>query len=691
MSKHISIHKAEYHKAFHVNQEDNEEFIDDILSVEKFVYPVKDKNSIYQFDVKNEKLISDNCDLKSFKINASTETISYTGIPLEKAAKIAIPKKTKRISFEGGNLMALEMAKTHEGDAIWKKVINLINLYKFNITTDERILLEEELRSIYNKEIPLYITDTGLSNFFEKIESSKITELTVGWVHFTEFDFKILSKLKQLQGLRLMYFYNDRIKWLPINLSHLSIYGTTIQSLSEINLNLPNLVELDLSGNTLENLDSLSVLPENLDDLDLSRNLIRGFKISDLPENLEYLNLSNNLIENDCFDQGTVHKNLHYLLLSNNNLNISTSVLHRILEIFPNLEYLELLDNKTDGVPFQFLGDIENKNCLARVQYLLEGIEFKHQEGEIIISNEKNLSQFIKVFWTDSSLPVNVILSDIQYSFAKHLKEIPSFVQFQNGFYCFIEHDNCEIYLKINEELKEVVFQVQSDTAETVATYFHKYLHEINSLITLNSHKNILPSIEVSKSCKFLKAFYCKAFKIDYRVKSDIVLKPSISNIELLINNRTIETPESSEEGKFARTDYEDINNVVFILISGKSAYPFVVKNNMLTNSSTINKNFYYYLILRTSNDKENYIKGLTNRYLNDSGLAETELFIDNDLKKKVSCFINRKYLYSNNGVLSVINPVLKLDNNNLLNVKMDNGKWCEFKSENNFIEMKYI
>src|SRR5690606_17666790 len=113
------------------------------------------------------------------------------------------------------------------------------------------------------------------------------------------------------------------------------------QSMSEINLNLPKLVELDLSGNSLNKLDTLSVLPENLEDLDLSLNLIKYFDISELPQNLEYLNLSNNLIENDFFNQITIHKNLKYLLLSNNNLVISTSVLHRILEVFPNLEYLE--------------------------------------------------------------------------------------------------------------------------------------------------------------------------------------------------------------------------------------------------------------------------------------------------------------------------------------------------------------
>ncbi|UBZ07261.1 hypothetical protein LDL76_00780 [Salegentibacter mishustinae] len=120
MSKHFSIHKAEFHKIYHLSLEDHEDQLDIIMSNEKFIYPIKDKNSIYLYDIENEKLLSENLDLKGFKIDSKTEIISFAGISPEKASKIAIPKKTKQIVFEGGDFMSIEMAKTPAADAVWK-------------------------------------------------------------------------------------------------------------------------------------------------------------------------------------------------------------------------------------------------------------------------------------------------------------------------------------------------------------------------------------------------------------------------------------------------------------------------------------------------------------------------------------------------------------------------------------------
>ncbi|UBZ07264.1 hypothetical protein LDL76_00795 [Salegentibacter mishustinae] len=569
-----------------------------------------------------------------------------------------------------------------------KKVINLLNLYKFNITTEERILSEEEIRYIYNKEIPLHITDTGLEVLFEKIESSNVRTLTLGWIHITEYDFKLLSRLRKLQVLSIKYCYNDSIKWLPNNLTFLSIYGTTIQSMSEIKLDLPNLIELDLSGNALNNLDTLTVLPENLVDLELGLNLIQHFKICELPKNLEYLNLSNNLIENDLFNQITVHKGLKYLLLSNNKLVISTSVLHRILQIFPNLEYLELLDNKTDGVPHQFLGDIENKNCLEKVEFFLEGIEFKHKGGALTISDEKNLAEFVQICWDDRSLPITVVLSDIQYVFSKHLKNIPTFMQFQNGFYCFIEHDDCELIFKIDENFNQIVLLIRADTTETVALYFHKYFQEINSLISLNSHKNILPSIKTTKSCHFLKAFFFRIFKTDFEIKKSKILKISNGEIELLVNNFSFNT---ESKGKALGLDHENIKNIAFILISGKNAYPFIVKDSIVTNRKDGSNRFHFLITLREASDKANLVKAITNKYLNEFSLVETEVLIDGNNNKALQCFINPNHFFVKNGNLCNTNPGLNLDSKYLVNIEKDKKTLCEFDVENNFLKLKYV
>ena len=596
-----------------------------------------------------------------------------------------------KLLFQGGDLMPFQMSKTKKGDVVWKKVINHINHYKFVETIDERVLIEKELREIYNKEIPKYISDFGLNNLFQKVKDSNINDLTIGWTYFSDANLKGLSELEQLEELSILYCYNDNLKWLPKNLTSLKVFGTTVQLLSEINFSKSKLITLDLDGNAINRLDNLLELPSGLEDLILGKNLIKSFNIAELPENLEYLDLSNNLIDNDLFNQNVVHKNLKFLILKENKLLITSSILHLILETFPNLEHLELLDNKTNGVPIEFLGDFEHKNCLEYVQIFLEEIDYQHNDNVLTVTTSKELVHYIEVSWKETLLPLKMILSDVQYFFSKHFIKIPSFKQYINGLSCFIAHDNCEIFITFDKENKQISFKVRSDTPETVALYFHKYLQEINNLIAYNSHVNVLPFINNSNSCNFLKDFCFKVFKLDNKVKTKAVLKKSIDTIDLLINNRTIEG--DNEEGKFAGKHYENIENIAFVLVSGKSAYPFIInEKGILTNGLNKHKDYYYYLTLRTALEKENYIKGITSKYLNNSSLVEVEVFIDNNVKKKVSCFVNTHYFHADNKILSRSNkeyPVLVEDY--LKEVKMDNGKYCEFTIDNDLIELKYV
>lgn len=690
MTKHISIHKAEFHNSFYINSEENEDLLDDILSVEKFIYPLKDKNHYYFYDVENKKIISKSLDPKSFNIDNNTEIVSLTSLAPDIVSKIHIPKKVETFIFEGGDLMPLQLGKTKDGGALWKTVINYINLWKHCETVSERIMFEKELRNIYNNKISLHIEDFGLTRLFQKIEDSNITQLIIGWVYFSDFDFQVLSKLKELETLSILYCYNDNIKWLPKKITSLKIFGTTIQNLAEININLPNLIELDLEGNAINRLDNLEMLSSTLEYLGLGLNLIKGFNIDELPENLEFLDLPRNLIDNDFLSQNKIHKKLKYLNLNSNKLVITSSILHLILETFPNLEYLELLDNETNGVPIEFLGDYENKNCLESVEFYLEGIEFVPNGEELSLSKLKNQEEFIEINWHEPTLPLKVILADIQYSFSKHLIKMPFFSQHVNGIYCFIEHDNCELLILFEEEIKEITFRVQSDSSETVALYFHKYFQELKTFIAFNSHIHILPAIHSSKSCEFLKVFCNKVYKVDYQVKSDIIVKKSNKDIKILINNRSIEGDKA--ESKFAGNKYEIIQNIGFVLISGKSAYPFIIKDGVLTNALKLNKDYYYYLILRTALDKENYINAITSKFLNSSSLIEVDVFIDNNIKKKVSCFVNPNYFQVEDNSLSAVSLKFpELVEHYLKEIKMDNGKYCEFSIDDGFVELKYV
>ncbi|WP_215046046.1 hypothetical protein [Tenacibaculum dicentrarchi] len=55
MLKNISIHKATFHYAFQMDIEENQDVLQDILSTEKFIYPLKDKDHYYLYDVSEKK------------------------------------------------------------------------------------------------------------------------------------------------------------------------------------------------------------------------------------------------------------------------------------------------------------------------------------------------------------------------------------------------------------------------------------------------------------------------------------------------------------------------------------------------------------------------------------------------------------------------------------------------------------
>lgn len=698
MGKQISIHKAEHHKLFYSGNKNNDDVLEVITSSDLFVYPLKDKGYYYLYNIKKNKILAKSKLVLSFKLGNNIESILLMGITVKDAVQIKIPESVHTLIFEGGDLMPKQMSLTKKGDVIWKKIQNHLHLYKFITSIEERIAIEKELRLLYNNELPKHIPDFGLSELFDCIKQSNITKLEVRWTYISDQEFKMISNLNQLESLAIWYCYNDSIKWFPKALKSLKVYGTTIQRIPESIFDLLQIYFLDLEGNNIQYLNNLHRLPSTIKYLDLGDNLISYFEIGHLPKSLESLFLTKNQIANGFFDQITVHKNLKILSLSFNNLIITGSILRAIMNSFPNLVYLELLGNRTDGVPEEFLGDEENKNCILNVQYYLDEIDYKHNSELLILTKSETKKNYIEVIWSESLLPLKVILRDLQYVFSMHFGKMPSFKQYLNGLSCTITFDNCDIFIQLNEKQKNVVFKVQSVDPSIVAVYFHKYLHEINWFIDCNSHVDILPYLKSSSDCSFLKEFYAKVFKLDYKVKGKPVVTRTENETRILINNRKIDHNEyrpsnkAVEEGKTPGIKYINKDFIAFILVSGKSAYPFILKNNKLTNALDSTRDNYYYITLRTAEEKDHYVKAITSSYLNRSQLVQTDVFIDNDIKRKVSCYVNPDYFKTKDNILSttgINNPVLK--EKLLKDVKMDNGKYCEFSINDNHIELKYV
>jgi len=685
MKKHISIHKSNDHHVYQMNHEETDNLIDRILDTDKFVYPNEDVDTFYLYDVDENVILEKEKDYNKLTIPSSATSLNFIGLNPNSFVNFKSPSNVTSLTFEGGTLLKQYLSKTLEGLDLWHTFSNCINLYKISDSFEDRLIYEAEIRGIYKNEFPKHAIDFGLN----LSEFSCISSLRLGYVYLSKKDYEVLSNLNTLTSLEIYYAYNNEINALPINLKYLKVFGTLAQNLSEFKIDCSKLSKLDLEGNTLSCIDSFNDLPKKIKSISFKNNLVADFIIDEIPDQLEYLIFSDNLIKNTIFEQGGLKSNLKYLDLSNNKLVITSSLLHIILEIFPTLEVLILYGNKTNGVPKEYLGDAKDSNCLTDIKYFLEGIEFLHNSEALIFKNFNTTNHYVNVAWPQDSFP-NVLVSDIQFYCAKHFNKMPSFKQFMNGLYCNIEHDETEIFMFYDSDLKQFIFRVQSTKEDYPEVYFHKYLHELNSLVAENSHLNILPLVNTSKSCNYLKEFCKKVFKIHKTIKKKNILRQTASGLELLVNNISIDS--ENKKGKFAGDEYIDIDKVAFVFISGKNAYPFIIADNVVTNQYKTHKKYYYTLTLRDSSEKENLHSSLTNIYLNNMVFSKGDVFIDNNVTKKGRCYVNPKYFKLYNGGLQCILPgILKLENEKFNEVNIGTNKYCEFTTENNIVKLQYV
>jgi len=683
MTKQISIHKAEFHKYVFLESEEVPWYLDDRSFGEKFVQPIKDKTSIYVFDIKNKLLLKELKENECIEIDSETNRLKIIGIPLEQVAKINILNKVEELEYYAADLLKNQLIQKN-GDRLWSDIIFVKNLYKFNETSADTIMrYGQELKHLYKQIVLKDISVTALENFLKKLGELCIDDLTMGSVFIHDTGFKLLSELRSIKILVLLESYNITLANLPDSIVNLTISESIFQNLSDIYLDLPNLVELHLRSNMLKYLDGLQFLPVVLKVLDLSDNFITNFYISKLPEGLEELALNSNLIDNHFFSQNAIHENLKCLGLANTNIVVNPSVLKRILEIFPKLERLDLRNNKYEGINIRYVKCLEEENCLEGIQDLLRVLMDKNcmnQSDNLNVSNSRFLNDYVEISWKGEFLPINWIRSEVQNKFTHYLIQMRSYLNYVNGVYCFIEHDNCELFIIFNEENKNIFFRIQSDNPEIVSLYMYKYLNDLNDIICKNHHVNLLPRLKYSVSCEFLDAFYKKAFSIDYK-SNYFVLNPDDVGLKVLINNHK---KLNYDETNFGITTYDPenpddsytyIDNIAFVFFYKRKAYPFIIENDFITNIMH-NKSKYFCLTLVNPN-KGIYRKALNSEYLKAIPLAEGNVLLKG--KKNGECIVNQNHIKILDGKLKLINDRLKLNKKYLRNVTHSTVKAFEF------------
>jgi hypothetical protein len=690
--KNLSLHSSKSHKAYLVNQDqdqdqDQDQFslAENSLDLEMHEFPIESKDELFLFDLEKKEIIETFKTLESVSLyKYSPETLALKDILLNIDSKLKIPKSVEKLYIDGGNYMSTMMSKGYESLKLWDEFTYNIQTWKFISTLGERLKIESDFRS-HVKEIETLNLTSPINSLLKEIIDTNISELAIRWVYLSEKDFDIIHKFKSIETLDLSYIYNDRLNKvkLPPNLIFLKIYGTTIESLSEINLKGLKLETLDLEGNTIKDLSSISILPNTIVDLCLKENHIKRFAIEDLPKSLEYLSLENNLIENTFFEginEKAINSTIKYLSLSNNLLKVNNWLLYRITQTFPMLEYIDLLGNEICDIPEDLLINNDDSSSMVKINYWMELQDYQHIGSYMDLKDTFNYydeSNNIILKWKHKLLPSKIILSDIQLKFNDYLGKMPKFNLFREGLYCDIKHD--EISIVIREETEpenSIVLELYAANIEIFKTYYYKYFSEVNRLVKLNTHHHVLPVVSFSGKSEIYEKFFKFVFHIDKKIRNNAILISNNGAPLLLVNNNN------------DRDDlYKEINRVAFVIITGKSACCYVIDDNYLISNidlKYIKYKYLYNLTLRTSEEKQDYVNSITNKYLGNNCFEEAVIYAGQDVTQKITIYYNPNYFYENSN--NIVCKTSKIAMNeqllvapeigyNLLNVSINESK----------------
>lgn len=649
----LSLHKTIYHKAYLLEEANNDSLVDRLIEANKHSYPSVNKEELVLFDMDTKEIIEKFNNIEKVNLDKhSPENLILSGFNSSLNTIIKIPASVVVLSLDGGSYMDELMSKTEKSSKVWDEYIYEGQLNLYNKTLEDRIEREKINRTYNSTLIKNLKLESSIFMFLSQISELQLTVLGITKIYLSESDLNLLSELKQLEQLELNYIYNDSILKLPPNLKILSIYGSTIENLSDINLKGLPLEQLSLFGNAIKNLNGVTKI-KNLTTLVLNDNLIRYVDLNELPKNIEVLFLDRNILENDFFEgknSRVKNKKITHLKLSNNNLIINPWLIYRMTEMFPMLEYIDLSGNNTDSVPDYILVNDEEYSSMVSIKFWLNTQDYKHTGSYLDMKatfNYYDSLNSIIIKWQHQSLPTKLILSDIQFRFSSFFESIPEFKLYREGIYCNIIHDN--ISLVIREEANNIYLEFYTSNGRILNDYFYKYFQEINNIVELNTHHPILPVASFSENCGIYEKFFKFVFHIDKKILDNFILLPNAGEPMALI--KTQKKGLLEDNNNKAGNHYQKIKNIAFIFIKSRESFPYIIdENNAIRN---IEKNTAklvsikaFELSLRDGEDKNNYINILTNPFLGIDCMEEAVVFVKDDVRYPTNILFNPRYFY---------------------------------------------
>lgn len=685
--KNLSLHSKRSHKIY-LEPEQELSFLESLLDTEMYEYDISSYSELILFDIDKKEIVKQSENLENLRFDEfSPETIAIKDLHPSILFELELPDYIDSLSIDGGQYL-FEMLKTSDSLLkIWESYISLCQQAKFSADLEERLKIESQIRGLL-KNIETFDLGSSIYKFLKKFSDLKIRDLALRWVYLSQKEINLLSNLKYIEILELGYNYNDSFLQLrlPFSLKQLTIFGTTIECLSQINWEGLKLESLNLEINTINDLSRLKDLPNTLEDLSFGTNHIKSFLIEDLPENLENLTLNYNQIDNKFFEgrnSTAVNSKIKYLDISFNRLIVNNWLLHRILETFPELEDLDLTGNEISDIPEELLINNEESSSIAKIRYWLE--LYDYQSVNVLYSelresfNYYNKKNAIILIWKHEMFPSKLILSDIQQDFEKYLGKMLKFKAFKEGLYCDIEHDNISVTIREDQESSNsIILELYAADKKVFSSYFYKYFAKIKNLVELNTHHQILPLASFSSGCGVYEDFFRYIYRIDGKIRKNLILSSNDKGIKLLINI----------DKNSKKAQYLSISSVAFILKVGNYFFPFILdEKNFLRNYFSKYDNEYFKINIKQL-EKKMYTESLKNKYLGDSCLVEGVFTAALNESQSNRVYYNPKYFIEKEGEILSIDPKINLDVKNIAS-PVNLGRELKISIEGKIISLK--